>query len=113
MVYPEGVRTTDGQVAEFQRGIMLLIRRAKVPVIPIAVEGAYDNWPRHSKRPFVRGPIEVRFGKPIPAEELLAMSATDALEHLRQEVDTLRLELRSHIRHRTGGAYPPSGSADG
>src|SRR5689334_13780892 len=31
-IYPEGARTTDGEIAELQKGVALIIHRAQVPV---------------------------------------------------------------------------------
>ncbi len=111
-LYPEGSRTSDGGVDEFKRGAMLLIRRSKATVVPLAIEGAYDNWPRDAKRPHLRGPIHLKFGKPIPSEVILALPPNDALALLRDQVDTLRLELRAKIRLETQGKFPPPSPAD-
>ena len=48
LVFPEGTRTKDGEMEPLASGISLLIRRAKVPVVPVAIDGAYHAWPRSS-----------------------------------------------------------------
>src|SRR5688572_21726975 len=42
VIFPEGSRTPDGQVKEFKRGIALIVKRAECPVVPVAIEGAFD-----------------------------------------------------------------------
>ena len=37
MIFPEGTRSTDGEVGRFKRGAFILAERADVPVIPIAL----------------------------------------------------------------------------
>lgn len=93
LIFPEGTRTTDGQTGDFAPGTMLLIKRSKAPVIPVAVEGAFDAWPRGRKLPRLFGRIGVQYGKPIPAAELAAMGAQDGMMHLQKIVEQMRLEL--------------------
>ena len=45
LVFPEGARTYTGKTEAFESGTMLIIKRAKPTVIPVAIEGAFDAWP--------------------------------------------------------------------
>jgi 1-acyl-sn-glycerol-3-phosphate acyltransferase len=54
MVFPEGTRTHDGRVRAFSDGAFHLAIRAKVPILPLAIEGSRECIPKHSWR----------FGKP-------------------------------------------------
>ncbi|HMP16181.1 MAG TPA: lysophospholipid acyltransferase family protein, partial [Gemmatales bacterium] len=45
LVFPEGTRTRDGQQQPFLKGIVLLIRKARVPVLPVGIAGVFDAWP--------------------------------------------------------------------
>jgi len=96
LIFPEGSRTETGEVQPFETGTMLLIKRAKPLVMPVALEGAYDAWPRGGK-PKLRGRIGVSYGKPIPAEDIIAMGADAGLAHLRDEVDRMRGELAEKL----------------
>jgi len=112
LLFPEGSRTPDGAVHEFQRGVLLLIKKAGAPIIPIAIEGAYDIWPTTRALPKLTGRIGVKAGAPIDPEELLKHGQDEALERLRREIDTMRLELREEMRRRTNGRFPAKGIAD-
>jgi len=112
LIYPEGSRSHDATVLPFQRGISLLIRRAKVPVVPMAIEGACDVWPRSRRLPGLRGRLAVKVGTPIAADDLLAGGPDAAIERLRHEIDDLRLQLRERIRRESGGRWPSAGPAD-
>lgn len=96
-VFPEGTRSPDGTTQPFSPGIMLLIRRAKPTVVPCAIEGTFDAWPRHRSKPKAFGRIAVCVGKPIPADELIALKA-EAVERLRDRVEAMRLEMQAHQR---------------
>lgn len=76
VVFPEGTRTEDGEMIPFMGGIALLLRRAKVPVVPVGIAGAFENWPQHRKLPRLeppfwphRGGVGVSVGPAIPPEE--------------------------------------------
>ncbi len=110
VVFPEGARSIDGSMLPFKKGVVLLMRRAKRPVVPAAVEGVYDTWPRHKRLPrFFRRRLIVVYGKPIAPEDL---RDDQALLRLAQEVDALRLRARAILRERTNGRLPSQGPGD-
>lgn len=113
LIFPEGSRTFDGRMEEFKRGMALLVKRSNCPVLPCAVEGVYDTWPRTAKRPKLRGCyIGIEFGQPIPHEELMRDGADAALRRVEREIDALRLRVRARLREQSGGRFPPKGPAD-
>lgn len=106
LIFPEGSRTPDGRMHEFKRGVALLVKRSKCPVVPVAVEGVHEAWGRgRAPRPF-GCPIEVAYGEPISHEELMKDGADAALERLAREIAVLRAGLAEEIRRRTKGKYP-------
>ena len=112
LLFPEGARTPDGTIHPFKRGFLVLVKKSKAPVVPIAVEGNHDIYPIGQTYPKFRGRMMVKAGKPIPAEELLAKQSDQALEDLRKEIDAMRLELREELRNVTRGKFPKPGLAD-
>ena len=112
LVYPEGQRTPDGTLQPFQPGTMMLIRRAKPAVVPMAVEGVYDVWPSWRSRPRWRGRVAAMYGEPIPPERLIGMKPEDARALLEERIERLRLDLRAKLRRQTHGRYPPPGPGD-
>lgn len=64
IVFPEGLRTSDGKLQPFRPGIGMMAVRLRVPIVPIRLSGLYeiyslhDSWPR-------RGPIRVSIGCPL------------------------------------------------
>lgn len=97
LIFPEGTRTTTGQTRPFETGTMLLIKRAKPTILPVAVEGAHRLWPRDRSLPKASGQVGVMYGEPIPAEQLLAMKPDEALEHLRLQVETMRQDVARRL----------------
>ncbi|MDH4067023.1 MAG: AMP-binding protein, partial [Acidobacteriota bacterium] len=46
MLFPEGERSIDGTVKRFKKGASILSRHLGVPVVPVAIKGAFEVWPR-------------------------------------------------------------------
>lgn len=98
-IFPEGHRSSDGELQPLQRGIALMARRAEVPVVPVAIDGAYDAWPRRSKFPRPR-PIHLMYGKPI---DVAGMDYQQILSRLETDLRALVAQLR--LRRRESGWY--------
>ncbi len=113
LIFPEGTRSEDGAMHEFKRGVALLVKRARCPVQPVAVEGCFDAWRRGESRPRLTGArLAVAFGEPIGHEELMKDGPDAALVRLAGEIDRIRLGLRAELRAATAGRYPPPGPGD-
>lgn len=65
LVFPEGTRTRDGTIGPLKPGIFLMARRAGVPIVPVAVVGAYEAWPRNRALPSLLKGLRVGFGPPL------------------------------------------------
>jgi len=46
ILFPEGERSIDGTVKPFRKGAAILARHLNVPVVPVAIAGAFEIWPR-------------------------------------------------------------------
>lgn len=112
LIFPEGTRTRDGALGEFQRGVTLLIKKSGAVVVPVAMEGAYDIWAYGTKKPKLAGRLAVRCGPPIPAAELLRDGPDAGLERLKREIERMRMELRAELRRASGGRHPAPGPGD-
>lgn len=66
LIFPEGTRTRDGEVAPLKPGFSALAKRAGVPLLPVAIEGAYQAWPRRHRLPGI-STIHIQFGEPLRA----------------------------------------------
>lgn len=97
LMFPEGTRSHDGNVGELLAGFSVVAKRTRVPIIPVAIDGAFKVWPRHRKFPWPAR-IAVSIGEPITSE-LAAEMSDEALvvELTRRVVDchARARELRS------------------
>lgn len=94
VLFPEGTRTRTGEIGQIHPGLALMADRAKVPVVPVTIEGAFDIWPRGRRLPRP-GKIRVMFGEPIR----VASAGRDDMEHfvadLRRRLLTQQERLRA------------------
>jgi len=81
LVFPEGARTWDGQIAPFLQGSLVLAQRTKAAILPAAISGCYEAFPRTKKYPSLWGKFRVVFGTPILYEEIKDLSEEE-LRHL-------------------------------
>ncbi|MEM7228691.1 MAG: lysophospholipid acyltransferase family protein [Planctomycetota bacterium] len=112
IIFPEGSRTPDGLMQPFERGLLVLIKRGRIPVVPMAIDGAYDIWPRSRSKPRLSGRMGIKAGPPLSADEILADGPDAGLELLRRRIETLRLEVRATLRQRWGHDVVAAGPAD-
>jgi 1-acyl-sn-glycerol-3-phosphate acyltransferase len=100
LIFPEGTRTYDGEVAPLRPGFIALARRSRVPLVPVGIDGAYQAWPRTSKLPGL-GRIAVVVGPPIAPGEVAELPDDDLLAELEQRIlncHALARELRFRRR---------------
>jgi 1-acyl-sn-glycerol-3-phosphate acyltransferase len=97
LLFPEGTRTPDGEVQEFQSGFALLAARAGVPIVPAAIHGAFEAWPRHQWFPRPGSRVAVAYGEPVlpPAPDKAACQAAAA--EMRARVVELKRSLKDRI----------------
>ena len=69
LMFPEGTRTADGEIGRLRPGVWNIAHRARVPIVPAAIDGAFEAWPRTRRlpRPY---PVRVMYGRPISVAEI-------------------------------------------
>jgi long-chain acyl-CoA synthetase len=91
ILYPEGERSIDGTPRTFKKGAAILSIHLQVPIVPVAIEGFYEAWPR-GKRFQKFAPVKIQFGDPIyPLPESEASEA--AYEKLTSELKSRVMEM--------------------
>lgn len=89
-VYPEGTRTLTGKIGPIEKGIALVIRKAGVPVVPVAIDGSFEAWPR-GKVLFHPHRIRLIYGKPMLLHEL---KGDEIVSRLEQALNALLDQVR-------------------
>ncbi len=96
ILYPEGERSIDGTPKIFKKGAAILSIHMQVPIVPVAIEGFYEAWPRN--KTFQKfAPLKMVFGSPIlPPPESEASEA--AYEKLTAELKARVVGMWEQLR---------------
>jgi 1-acyl-sn-glycerol-3-phosphate acyltransferase len=90
-IYPEGSRSEDGQMLPLEKGAGLVVRRAKVPVVPAVIDGSYRAWPK-GKKMFRPAKIRVMFG---PAMDLSGLGRDEIMQRMESTLHQMLADLRA------------------
>ncbi|HKO04030.1 MAG TPA: AMP-binding protein [Candidatus Acidoferrales bacterium] len=97
VLFPEGERTVDGEIKTFKKGAAILSLHLRAPIVPVAIRGSFEFWPRARGFQWKRilpggGRIRIAIGAPLPPPEPLAAGGDrrGAEERYAAATDTLR-----------------------
>jgi len=79
LVFPEGTRNDSGNLMQLQGGLAVVAKKARCPIVPVAVHGARDAWPKRFLI-FHFWPVKVAFGPPI--------DPSGSIEEITQKTET-------------------------
>jgi 1-acyl-sn-glycerol-3-phosphate acyltransferase len=64
LIFPEGERSPDGKIQKAKTGVARVALTARVPVIPVGIEGSYDILPKGAAFPKFKR-VDVVVGEPL------------------------------------------------
>ncbi len=79
IIFPEGTRSTDGELGEFKKTFAILSLELNVPVVPVAINGAYRALPTGSKFPRFGAKVTVSFLPPVYPEHHTTETLSDGV----------------------------------
>jgi 1-acyl-sn-glycerol-3-phosphate acyltransferase len=93
-IFPEGGLTSDGEVAPFRPGIMRVLERRQVPVVPVALRGLWGSiWSRRDTRLHrarlprrFRARVELVVGAPMPPAQVTLQLTEARVRELRGDM---------------------------
>ena len=83
MIFPEGTRSEDGRLRAFKHGAFTLAQNARVPLLPVVVEGTANALPKHGFVLRGRHAIRVRVLPEIPLEQVADCPIEDLIGKVR------------------------------
>ena len=78
LIYPEGGRSKSGQIGRFKAGPAIMAMAAKVPVIPVYMEGLRNVMPKGQREPRPAA-VSARIGKPVMIPEGTPIADANAM----------------------------------
>ncbi len=85
LIFPEGTRSPDGEIHPFRKGFRVLAVRSQAMIVPLAIDGAYQSWPRSRKWPRP-GRVRVHFAPAIAPQEYQHLSEEDFVKMVEDKV---------------------------
>lgn len=96
ILFPEGTRTSDGNLQPARAGVGLAVIKSTAPVVPVRVFGTYQAFGRHRRLPIPRRVI-VKYGEPMLFKELRAEAAVCSKQRLKEIYQQVADEIMSVI----------------
>ncbi len=97
VLFPEGERSIDGELKPFRKGAPILSAQLDVPIVPVAMNGLYQVWPRgrsiqwRALLPWNVTPLRLTFGAPMT---MVKGDDAGATERLRRAIEALFAAIR-------------------
>lgn len=83
VIFPEGTRTRNGETGQFKKTFAILSKELNVPIVPVAITGAYEAMPKGRKFPLAKK-VTVEYLPPVTAEQ--GISYVDYSEKVKQMI---------------------------
>jgi 1-acyl-sn-glycerol-3-phosphate acyltransferase len=85
LIYPEGTRTSDGNLQPFKKGAFMMAVQAGIPILPVTCNGAFKVLPK--KTIVIRpGHVTLTVGDPIATEGLTEKDLPELMEKTRAAI---------------------------
>lgn len=85
LIFPEGTRSKDGQVKRFKEGAFLLAQQAKVPILPVVIEGSKDIFPKPALINLCQK-LTLKVLDPIGVKEVTSTPVDELAKRLNQQI---------------------------
>jgi 1-acyl-sn-glycerol-3-phosphate acyltransferase len=106
VIFPEGERSSDGQLGAIQSGIGMLALRSRCPIIPVYIHGSFEAWNRFQKFPKLLAKTACVFGTPIYPEQYMDKEKKEAQKEIADAVKQSILELQEWYLSGAQGSPP-------
>ena len=109
IIYPEGERSSTGQLLPVKVGVGLMAIKTRVPVIPVYIGGTYEIFNRHQKFPKLWQTITCIFGTPLTFNDLIDNDSINKKEAYQIATDRIMqkiAELKSWYENGCIGEVP-------
>lgn len=81
MIFPEGTRSFTGEMTTLKGGFDLIIRKSKVPIVPVIIHGTHQCLAR--KNGIQPGKnIDIHYGKPLNYSDLSHLDRKGLVNHI-------------------------------
>lgn len=101
LIFPEGTRTSTGQPAPLKPGFVSLARRGSIPLVPMAVTGAFQALQRGATLPRY-APLCVVVSEPIQPQFVQQLDDGQLLAEVQRRLDECHRKAIDHTERSVG-----------
>ncbi len=87
VTFPEGTRSSSGQLLPFKKGSFIIAQKRNIPIVPMAIFGA-DKALKKGSFWVKASPIHVHIGKAITVDDYRGMSHGELAEFCRNRIQS-------------------------
>ncbi len=87
-IFPEGTRTTDGNINDFYRGFIYLFRTSDVGILPVTLNGFYDLKPKTRMYINFNSKLDITIHKPLTREELIDKTDSEIIDSVKAIIES-------------------------
>lgn len=106
VIFPEGIRSKDGELGLIKSGIGMLALRCQAPIIPVYISGSYHIWSRHQIIPKPFGRMACIYGSPIDTQRFDNLEKKEAQEAVANAVKQGIEKLKTWYENGAIGSPP-------
>ena len=104
LIFPEGERGFDGEMLPFRKGASILATELDIPILPVAIDGAYKVWGRKSSK-INFSKIKIEFGEPFLPKDVIGQKSENSItseekygivtEYLKADIEKMIEKMRT------------------
>lgn len=94
MIFPEGTRSSDGNLRNFKEGAFRLAHQMKCPVLPIVLDGTGESFPRKGFIIRKKTPIRVKILDPVTPDEFMDIEPAELSSKVRGLMESVLNEMK-------------------
>lgn len=106
ILFPEGTRSTNGELGEIKQGVGFLVSRTQSAIIPAYIHGAYEVYGRNRSFPKLWGKTACVFGTPIKWESFQHLEKREAMSEISNKLSDSIKALKTWYDSGANGIPP-------
>ncbi len=87
-IFPEGTRTLNGNINQFYRGFIYLLRTRDIDILPVTLNGFYELKPKNRFYINFSSKLDIVIHKPIKREELIEKNDCEIIEKVKSVIES-------------------------
>ncbi|MDR1864191.1 MAG: 1-acyl-sn-glycerol-3-phosphate acyltransferase [Bacteroidales bacterium] len=95
MIFPEGTRSSDGQLRPFKEGAFHIALQQKADIVPMVIDGSAKALPQKGLLPFNRQTVYLHVLPPVSCEKYGQMTAAELTGEIRRMMEEELTRMRN------------------